>query len=99
MVIAEAEYEHNLFRSTFKDYNASIDHTIPNIVEEARQEIIGNKNYYSMTRALPTYKLYFREENSPEWFLFDNFFDYRAVEAIRLRMEKASPSTTLRIHT
>lgn len=97
MVIAEAEYEHRLFRSTFKDFNADIDKTLPELISSARENIRNNTKYFSMTRAYPTYKLYFREENSPEWFLFDNFYDYRSVESIRFYKEKASPSSVIHL--
>jgi hypothetical protein len=97
LVIAEAEYEHRMFRSSFKDFNVDIEKTIPDIVSEARNGILNNPKYFSMTRAYPTYKIYFREENSPEWFLFDNFYDYRSCESIRFYKEKASPSAVVHL--
>jgi hypothetical protein len=90
-VIAEAQLEHKIFKSTFRDYNADIEKSVGDIVAEARKDIYANPKYYSMDRAYPTYKLYFREENAPQWFLFDNFFDYRSLESIRFWREKASP--------
>jgi hypothetical protein len=97
LIIEEAQYEHRLWKSSFKDFNPDIDKTIAYIIKQARDSITKDKQYYSINKAFPTYKLYFREENSPEWFLFDNFFDYRAIYEIRYYKDKATPASIVNI--
>lgn len=95
--IAESQVEHRAFKSFLKDYNPDINATVADITQKVKQDFYSNTGYYSLNNAFPTFKLYFRSENSPQWFLFDNYFDYRAVNYIKYYKDKASPSATMEI--
>lgn len=95
--ISETQYEHRSFKAFLRDYNPDIASTMAHITNDLKKDLITNPNYYSFNRFLPTFKLYFRQENSPQWFLFDNFYDYRAVEYIKYFKDKASPAAVMEI--
>ena len=96
-IISEAQYEHKTFKSSLADLNPDLDHTVAGIIRDARERLLAQPRYYSINKAYPTFKFYFRIEGNPQWFLFDNFFDYRAIESIRYYKDKASPSASLHI--
>jgi hypothetical protein len=45
-----------------------------------------------MSRMYPTFKLYFIEEDSPEWLLFDDYYSYSAVKEISVIKSKRAAS-------
>lgn len=96
-IIEKCQREHKVIKSTFKDFNVNIDTNINHIIKEARDKVLNDDKYFSLNKAFPTYRLFFRIENSPQWLLFDEFFDYRAVESIRFYRDKASPAATMHI--
>ena len=96
-IIAEATLEHKIIKSTMTDMNPSIEQSLAYIIKSAHNEMVNDPKYYSMNKAYPTFKLYFKIEENPQWFLFDQLFDFRAVEDIRYYKDKISPASTLNI--
>lgn len=45
-------------------------------------------------RIFPTYKIYFIEEDAPEWGIFNDFYDYSAVQEITVVKDRKSASDT-----
>lgn len=95
--IRETQIEHKTFTSSFTDLNPDIDITMAGIVKDAKEDILNTPNYYSLNKAYPTYKFYFRIPGQPQFLLFDNFYDYRAIESIRYYKDKSSPSAVLHL--
>ncbi len=95
--IAEAQLQHKAIKSTFADFNPDIDSSMSNIVYDARTTLLANPKFHSLARAFPTFRLSFRLQNTPYWLMFEEFFDYRAVEQIRYYKDKASASATVHI--
>jgi len=47
-----------------------------------------------MSRAFPAFKLYFIEEDSDKWLLFDDFYSYSAVKSVTIIKSRKSASDT-----
>ena len=45
-------------------------------------------------RIFPTYKIYFIEEDAPEWGIYNDFYDYSAVQEITVVKDRKSASDT-----
>jgi hypothetical protein len=45
-------------------------------------------------RIFPTYKIYFIEEDAPEWGIFNDFYDYSAIQEITVVKDRKSASDT-----
>jgi hypothetical protein len=45
-------------------------------------------------RIFPTYKIYFIEEDAPEWGIYNDFYDYSAVQEITVVKDRESASDT-----
>jgi hypothetical protein len=95
--VTEHLREGRLWRATFKDYNPSIEADLSNIIEAGYNSVYNNDQYYNLDRAFPTYKLYFRVENKPEWFLFDQYFDFKGADSIKVYRDKASPGAVMHL--
>jgi hypothetical protein len=95
--ITEHIREGRLWRATFKDHNPNIEQDLQNIIKKGYDAIYNDAEYYSLDKAFPTYKLYFRIENKPEWFLFDQFFDFKGADSIKYYKDKAAPGSVLYI--
>lgn len=53
-----------------------------------------NDQHGNPVRIFPTFKLYFIEEESPEWGIFDEFYDYSAIQEITIVQDKRMASET-----
>lgn len=45
-----------------------------------------------MARAYPTFKLYFIEEDMPDWGMFDDYYSYSAVNSIEITKSRQEPA-------
>ena len=65
---------------------------------QSMQDILYKTSLLDMTsepiRIFPTFKLYFIEENAPEWGIYNDFYDYSAVQEITVIKDRTSASDT-----
>jgi len=57
-------------------------------------KIVDTSTNGTMDRAFPTFKLFFIEEDTPNWLLFDDFYTYDAVNSIDVVESKHAASST-----
>ena len=56
------------------------------------EETILSDRTGQMIRAYPTFKLYFIEEDAPQWLLFDDYYSYSAIKEISIIKSKQAAS-------
>lgn len=82
-------YKQNKNKYNLQRFDRSADQHVSNIANKIRE---GQKDdLLRISRAFPTYRIYFIEEDVPEWGLLNDYYSYDAVTEISVTRSRSDP--------